>query len=203
MMRKCLIILLLIVLASLAGAAEFTDYKVIAVSSPLITQIYANPELSDLEDVQLTPDSQIKLYENLSDDICKALIDKFKDKITFICYSDIQNKLNSDTWNEFNRLFIGHDQVDTTFSREIASKLKAGAVFNSYLMFSYYENGKDKRHLEMHFEWYLVDLESGETVLSDKYDCEDEFTGAPSSWEKEYHCFAGIVEAIANYKGAK
>ena len=203
MMRKCLIIILLVVLVSLAGAAEFTDYKVIAVSSPLINQIYANPELSDLEDVQLTPDSQIKLYENLSDDICKTLIDKFKDKITVICFSDIQSKLDDDTWDEFNRLFTGHDQVDTTFSRDIASKLKAGAVFDSYLMFNYYQDDKDKRRLEVHFEWYLVDLKSGESVLSDKYDCEDEFTGFPSSWEKEYHCFAGIVDSIASYKGAK
>ncbi len=203
-MRIILSIVIIVLTATAIYAADFTDYKVIVVASPLINQIYVSQELGDVEDeenvidMDLTPDSEIGLYENLSDDICNKLANRYEDQIEFICYSDIQNLLDdAQSWSDFNSYFTGTDHVEPDIAAEFADKLQADAVLNSNLIFSYYANSEDKRHLETHFEWYLIDLKSGELVLDDKNDCEDDFEITDELMEDEFRCFNGIVDSFA------
>ena len=200
-MRSAIVILAIVLAAAAIYAADFTDYKVIVVASPLINQIYVNQELSDVEDVEdmeLVPDNEIGLYERLSDEICRTLANRFEDKIEFICYSDIQNRLDdAESWSDFNSYFTGTDHAEPDIAAEFAEKLQADAILNSSLIFSYYTNSRDKRHMETHFEWYLIDLESGELVLDDKNDCEDDFEISAELIDDEFRCFAGIIDSFA------
>lgn len=196
-MRYVILIAALVSLCASVFAANLTDYERIAVSSPLITQIYTNPELSENEDLELQPETQIKLYEELSDDICDTLKIRYYKAIEFTCFNDIQSNLETETWNEFNRLFTGQNSIDTSACHEFAEKLNADGVLNTYLMFSYYENDQNKRHLEIHFEWYLVDLASGKAAVDGKHDCEIEFEDEENTSPKEVACFNGIIEMFA------
>ncbi|MCP4581846.1 MAG: hypothetical protein GY839_09510 [candidate division Zixibacteria bacterium] len=203
-MKSAWLAILVILLAAGVTAADFTDYSDIAVSSPLITQIYNNPELSDLEDVDLSSESQIKLYENFGADICLALSNRYKDKIDFLCYGDIQERLNNaESWNLFNRNFTGSNHVPSEISAGLVDKLGVVGVVNSYLMFSYYENSNQAQHMEVHFEWYLIDMASGESVLSDEYKCQNDFRIKSDDSAGEFDCFAGIIEYLENYGGNK
>lgn len=202
MIRVILAILLAAPVWADAAATEngksLADFETIAMSSPLITQIYTNPELSDLKDVKLTPDSEIKLYEDLSDEICQTLTGLFKGRADILCYNEIRTLLvDAKTWNDFNHNFAGKDYVSPKISTDFAAKLKADGVVNSFLMFSYYENPKKARHLEVHFEWYLIDLATGESVLGDKYDCQDDLIESPESLRNEYDCFEGIIGSFS------
>jgi len=197
-MRSIFLMLIIILTATAIYAAEFTDYKTIVVASTLINQIYINPELSDVEDIELAPDNEIGLYERLSDEICQALANRFEDKIEFICYGEIQNRLDdAESWNDFNSYFTGSDHVEPDIAIKFAEKLQAEAVLNSSLIFSYYASSRDKRHMETHFEWYLVDLESGELVFDDKNDCEDDFEISDELIDNEFRCFVGIIDSFS------
>jgi hypothetical protein len=197
MMRKFAAITAIMLLSVAVFAADITDYGKIAISSPLITQIYTNPEISKNEDLELQPEAQIMLYEKLGDEICKSLKDDYKDKIEFTCFNEIQNKLSNANWNEFNRLFTGKDAVEKDIAASFGEKLEVDGVFDTYLMFSYYDNSNGKRHLETHYEWYLIDLASGETAVSGKYDCADEFKEEKDMLQREMKCFNGIIESPA------
>jgi len=200
-MRSIIVILAIVLAATAIYAADFTDYKTIVVASTLIDQIYVNQELSDIEnveDMELAPDNEIGLYERLSDEIWRTLANRFEDEIEFICYSDIQNRLDdSESWNDFNRYFTGSDHVEPDIAVKFADKLHAEAVLNSNLIFSYYANSRDKRHLETHFEWYLIDLKSGTLVSDDKEDCEDDFEISNELIDNEFRCFTGIIDSFA------
>jgi hypothetical protein len=197
MMRKLVGMAAIVLFSVAVFAADITDYGKIAISSPLITQIYTNPEISKNEDLELQPETQIMLYEKLGDEICKSLKDNYKDQIGFICFNEIQSKLSNADWNDFNRLFTGKDAVEKDVAVSFGEKLDVDGVFDSYLMFSYYDNSNGKRHLEAHYEWYLIDLTSGETSLSGKYDCADEFKEDKDILQKEMKCFNGIMESPA------
>lgn len=204
MIRLYMLIFVLAVIVTAAGAGEksktFTDFETIAIASPLVAQIYTNPKLSKLEDIRLFPDNQIKLYENLSDDICQNLTKRFEGQINFLCYKDIKNRLHdADSWNEFNRYFNGQGHVPLGICSVYSEKLKANSVMNLSLMFSYYENNDNTNHLDVHFEWYLIDLETGQSVLSDKYDCQDDFPELSDDIDKEYECFKGISKLFNEF----
>jgi hypothetical protein len=191
------VIILIIPFAFLSvQAADITDYETIGISSPLITQIYTNPELSQNEDLELAPDTQIMLYENFSDELCKTLKEEFKNKIEFTCLGDIRGELDTDEWNDFNRLFTGQNSIDKDTARAFGKKLGVDAMLDSYLMFSYYKNDNSERHLEVHFEWYLIDLTSGESRVDGKYDCDDDFDGETEAAQKEADCFKGIIKSM-------
>lgn len=196
-MRYLIIIAAIIFLCFSLNAAELTDYERIAISSPLITQIYTNPELTELEDIELQPEAQIKLYEEFSTEICNALQKRYHKEIEFKCFTDMQSDLDTKSWNDFNRLFTGQNSVDPETCHDFAEKLNSDGVLNTYLMFNYYENENDRRHLEVHFEWYLVDLASGETTVDGKLDCEIEFDNEEDTFQKEMNCFEGIIEMFA------
>lgn len=202
MMTKAMISIGLIAAVLASGSVKAEDqpldrYRAIAVSAPLITQIYTNPELSEMRDVEISPDNQIKLYENLDDDICKYLQELFKDSIKVLCYGEIINRLkNIDEWNEFNHYFNGQNHVSPENCARFAGQLKVDGVLNSYLMFSYYEDSKKNRQLEVHFEWYLIDLVTGESVLDDKYDCQEKLKHDEWDVESEYKCFLGIPGSL-------
>ena len=203
-MKSIWLTILVVSLAAGVMAADFTDYGKIAISSPLITQIYTNPEISENEDVELSSESQIKLYENLSDDICSAISKRYENDVDFLCLGDIQVRLDdTKSWNDFNRLFTGRNNVSVDIAGDFAEKLGVDGVLNSYLMFSYYNNDDQARHLELHFEWYLIDLSSGESVLSDEYDCQDDLKIAVEDWDTEFACFAGILDFFAGEKDSK
>jgi hypothetical protein len=197
MMRKLVATAAILLLSVAVFAADITDYGKIAISSPLITQIYTNPEISKNEDLKLQPEAQIMLYEKLGDEICKSLKDDYEGQIEFICFNEIQNKLSNADWNEFNRLFTGKDAVEKDVAASFGEKLDVDAVFDSYLMFSYYDNSNGKRHLETHYEWYLIDLVSGKALLNGKYDYSDEFKEDKDILQKEMKCFNGIIESPA------
>ncbi len=177
-------------------AADFSDYERIAISSPLITQVFTNPEIADVEDVQLQADTQIMLYEELASKLCKTLDGSFNEEIEFICFNDIQQKLDTESWNEFNKEFTGQSVIESETASRFSNLLEANGVFNTYLMFSYYENSGTERNLEIHLEWYLVDLASGESVLSDNFDCKDKFDHEQAV-EKELECFDNMIEYFA------
>jgi hypothetical protein len=197
-MRKLMVIAALVLIGGLAYTAELTDYETIAIASPLITQIYTNPEISKNEDLELQPETQIALYEKFSDDICQALKGKYMNKIGITCFNEIQSKLNQTDWNDFNRLFTGKDAVDKDIAVMFGNKLGVDAVLDSYLMFSYYNNSNGKRHLEAHFEWYLIDLVSGEATVAGKYDYSDEFKEDTDILQNEMKCVNSIVKAMAD-----
>lgn len=192
-MRDVVLISALIVFGVAAMAADLTDYEHVAVSAPLITQIYTNPELTRLEDVELSPETQIRLYEEFGEQICGALRKRFDKVIEFSCLNDIQQSLATDDWSDFNRLFTGQNSLDTSASHDLGEKLNADGVLNTYLMFSYYKDNGDKRFLEVHFEWYLVDLVSGVTTVEDKYDCREEFEDEEEALARELKCFDNII----------
>jgi hypothetical protein len=197
-MRKLMVIAALVLIGGIAYAAELTDYETIAIASPLITQIYTNPEISKNEDLELQPETQIALYEKLSDDICRALKGKYMNKIGITCFNEIQSKLSQTDWNDFNRLFTGKDAVEKDLAVSFGNKLGVDAVLDSYLMFSYYNNSNGKRHLEAHFEWYLIDLVSGEATVTGKYDYSDEFKEDSDILQNEMKCVNSIVKAMAD-----
>jgi hypothetical protein len=198
MMRNPVLAILITFLAisAVVYPANITDYETIAISSPLITQIYTNPELSPNKDLELAPETQILLYENFADKLCQALKERFKSKVEFVCLNDIQGKLDTDAWNDFNRLFSGQNGVNQDTARVFAKMLGVEAFLNSYLMFSYYENSDSERHLDVHFEWYLVDAISGEDRVDGKFDCSDDFANETEAAEKEADCFMGIIKSI-------
>ncbi|MCD6161863.1 MAG: hypothetical protein J7K40_05555 [candidate division Zixibacteria bacterium] len=199
MIRLYTHIFILAIILTAAGTTEkaktFTDFETIAIASPMVAQIYTNPKLSKFEDVRLSPDNQIKLYENLSDNICQNLIKRFEGQVDFLCYKDIKNRLrDADNWNEFNRCFNGQSHAPLEICSTYSEKLKADGVMNLYLMFSYYKNDDHTNHLDVHFEWYLLDLETGQSAFSDKYDCHDDFPELSDDIDREYKCFDGISQ---------
>lgn len=188
--------LMLVIMAGGPAKAEnrsLEGYRTIAVSAPLITQIYTNPELGNLRDVEINPDNQINLYENFDDQICRSLQNLFKDSVKVLCYGEIIDRLkNIDDWNEFNHYFNGQSHVTPEICAEFAGQLKAEGILNSYLMFSYYQDSNKNRQLEVHFEWYLIDLATGDSIRDDKYDCQVKLKHGEWDIESEYKCFEGI-----------
>ena len=143
-------------------------------------------------------------YENLSDDICSAMSERYEDKIDFLCFGEIERKLDdTESWNDFNRHFTGRNNVSADIAGEFAEKLGVDGVLNSYLMFSYYNNDDQTRYLELHFEWYLIDLMTGESVLSDEYDCQDDLKLIGEDPDDEFACFAGILVLFAGERDSR
>lgn len=178
-------------------AADFTDYQRIAISSPLINQINTNPEISDVEDLQLQPEVQIMLYEDLAGRICEALTGNYNKNVEFICFNNIKDRLDAESWNQFNKTFTGQSEVEPEMANEFGEKLEADGLLNSNLIFSYFQNSKNSRCLEIHFEWYLIDLSNGRVALADEYDCKDKF-GNEKAAERERKCFNSIVEVFTD-----
>ncbi len=196
-MKAVILTVITLMLSLSAYGADFSDYRRIAIAAPLINQIFTNPEISEAEDLQLQPETQIMLYEELAGRFCDALAGHYDDEIEFICFNDIKGKLDNDSWNEFNKSFTGQNDVTPETATKFAGQLQADGVLSTYLMFSYYESDDRKRNLELHFEWYLVELESGKVTLSDQFDCKDDF-GIDEVSEKEVKCFNKVVKSLAD-----
>lgn len=195
-MRALLVISMVLAFCLTPFAADFSDFESIAISSPLISQIYTNPEISEVEDVQLKPEIQIMLYEELAGNICQALNSRYEDKISFTCFNDIKEKLDKDSYTEFNKMFTGLNDIEPEAVKPFAEKLQADGVLSTYLLFSYFENDKHKRNLELHLEWYLIDLSTGKVVISDEFDCKDNFDLSKAA-EHERECFDDIAKYFA------
>lgn len=178
------------------------NYKTVAVAPPQIAQIFTNPNLSDMKDIDLSSESQIKLFEEFGDNLCRRLAEKSKSKMSFLCYDEIRSRLKDDkNWDLFNNIFSGKNYARSKLARLFAEKLKADGVIASNLLFSYYEQPKGTRHVEVFFEWNLIDLMSGESTAGSNSSCNKELTNTQDeeTIKAEYNCFENMNDNLVDY----
>ena len=204
MIRSVILILLLFISLLYAGENKesgISGYKTIAVAPPQIAQIYTNPNLSDDVDVDLSSENQIKLFEEFGDNLCQTLAAKSDGSVEFLCYDEIRLRLkDAKSWDNFNRFLNGQSIVNEKISRLFAERLKAEGAITSTLLFSYYEQPQSGRHIEVYYEWNLINLMSGKSDTSGNYSRGIEITESELiSGENEYACFEAMSERFIDY----
>lgn len=180
------------------SAFSLSDFGVIACASTQIAQVYTDSGLSDMKDTELAPENQIRLYENFTDQICRALSNKMQN-IEFLCYDDIRKRLDDiDLWNDFNLYFTGREHVSPDMCLLFAEKLQVRGVITSSLMFYYYENPDKSRYIEVQFKGSLIDLESGRPAWQSRSKCQKDIIEPTANLEFEYDCFGQVGDEFIN-----
>ena len=200
-------LIIMILLASFVVADAYTQefsidkYNTVAVAPSQISQIYTNPDLSDMEDVELSPENQIKLFEEYSDNLCHILVDKSGNRVKFLCYKEIRSLLIEDqSWDDFNHYFCGKDKIYNEVSRHLAEKLQGDGVITSNLLFSYYKQANNSSVIEVYFEWDLIDLMTGQKVVGDNCSQSAELSeNEPDPEKAEYDCFEESSDRFIEY----
>jgi hypothetical protein len=203
-----LIMTLLMLAPSIAfQAADDANFnqkcKIIAIAPAYIKQIYISPELDAAEDLELMPENQIRLYEELGDYLCRTLNNSAGGKIEFLGYDDIRSRL-ADTylWDQFIACFSGEGEFDAAVAAECANQLQTQAIITSKLLFSYYAQSNNQRLIEAYFEWALVDLLSGQKTTEDSYSDTARFADSdPEFISAEFACFARLADRFISYFG--
>jgi hypothetical protein len=205
MIRTPVIILSMLVSAL---AAQDTDnslferkFKVIAIAPTSVKQVYISPELDAAEDLELMPENQIRLYEELGDYLCRILNNGAGGEIKFLGYDDIKSRLaDTHLWDQFIACFSGEGEFDAAVAAECADQLQAEGIITSKLLFSYYAHGSNQRLIEAYFEWALVDLLSGQKTTEDSYSDTARFADSdPEFINAEFACFARLADRFISY----
>lgn len=171
---------------------SLSDFEAIAFAPTQIAQVYSDPELKNMKDTELAPENQIRLYENFTDHLCRALTDKMKN-IEFLCYDDIRKGLDDiELWNDFNLYFTGKAHISQDICTLYAEQLQVQGVITSSLMFSYYENPDNSRYIEVLFEGSLIDLENCRPLWRGNYRCNKTIIESTNDLESEYSCFEQV-----------